>query len=264
MNCMAAVDLLLNKKDAGDAYLKRIERFKELHPEGDIIVPSSSAAPKPVKKADNSDPKSEIQTAILKGKKKAIKELVEKELRSGRSPKAILDEELMPAITEVGDLYDKGIFFLPQLIGGAETMKLAIEVIEPLLLSSDQSRKLPTIVIATVKGDVHDIGKNLVALMLKNFGFDIIDLGKDVPREVIVQTAIERNASVIALSALMTTTMQEMRHVIEYAKEKGVTAKVIIGGAVITQEYADEIGADGYATDAADAVRVAKNLLGIE
>ncbi|MBE5847596.1 MAG: 5-methyltetrahydrofolate--homocysteine methyltransferase [Lachnospiraceae bacterium] len=264
MNCMAAVDLLLNKKDAGDAYLKRIERFKELHPEGDIIVPSSSAAPKPVKSDDNGDSKSEIHTAILKGKKKAIKELVEKELRSGRSPKAILDEELMPAITEVGDLYDKGIFFLPQLIGGAETMKLAIEVIEPLLLSSDQSRKLPTIVIATVKGDVHDIGKNLVALMLKNFGFDIIDLGKDVPREVIVQTAIERNASVIALSALMTTTMQEMRHVIEYAKEKGVTAKVIIGGAVITQEYADEIGADGYATDAADAVRVAKNLLGIE
>ncbi|MCR4705518.1 MAG: homocysteine S-methyltransferase family protein [Lachnospiraceae bacterium] len=264
MNCMAAVDLLLNKKDAGDAYLKRITRYKELHPEGDAPAASGAApAPKPVSNPLE-EGKTPIQIAILKGKKNKVKDLVQEALGGGASPKEILDTELMPAITEVGDLYDKGIFFLPQLIGGAETMKLAIEVIEPLLLNSGTSRKLPTIVIATVKGDVHDIGKNLVALMLKNFGFDIIDLGKDVPREVIVQTAIDHNASVIALSALMTTTMQEMRHVIEYAREKGVTAKVIIGGAVITQEYADEIGADGYATDAADAVRVAKNLLGIE
>lgn len=123
---------------------------------------------------------------------------------------------------------------------------------------------MPAIIIATVEGDIHDIGKNLVALMLKNYGFRVIDLGKDVPKEKIIQAAIENDASVIALSALMTTTMQEMRRVISYAREQGVTAKVIIGGAVITQDYADEIGADGYSKDAADAVRLTKHILNIE
>ena len=115
--------------------------------------------------------------------------------------------------------------------------------------------------IATVEGDIHDIGKNLVALMLKNYGFRVIDLGKDVPKEVIIETAKKEHADIIALSALMTTTMQQMKHVIEYAKEQGVTAKVLIGGAVITQE--DEIGADGYSKDAAEAVKVAKQVLGL-
>ena len=123
---------------------------------------------------------------------------------------------------------------------------------------------MPVIVIATVEGDIHDIGKNLVALMLKNYGFQVIDLGKDVPKEQIIAAAKENHASVIALSALMTTTMQEMRRVIEYAKEQQVDAKVIIGGAVITQEYADEIGADGYSKDAADAVKLTKKILGLE
>ena len=117
--------------------------------------------------------------------------------------------------------------------------------------------------MATVEGDIHDIGKNLVVLMLKNYGYRVVDLGKDVPKETIIETAIREKADIIALSALMTTTMQEMKHVIEYAREKGVTAKVMIGGAVITQEYADEIGADGYSKDAAQAVRVAMQVLGI-
>lgn len=120
------------------------------------------------------------------------------------------------------------------------------------------------VVIATVAGDIHDIGKNLVALMLKNYGFQVIDLGKDVPKEKIIEATIEHNAQIIALSALMTTTMQEMRNVVEYAKEKGVTAKIMIGGAVITQDYADEIHADGYSRDAADAVRLAKRLVGMQ
>ena len=122
---------------------------------------------------------------------------------------------------------------------------------------------MPTVVISTVEGDIHDIGKNLVALMLKNYGFQVIDLGKDVPKEKIIEAAKEHHAQVIALSALMTTTMQQMKHVIQYAKEKDVNAKIIIGGAVITQEYADEIGADGYSKDAADAVKVTKKLLHI-
>lgn len=123
---------------------------------------------------------------------------------------------------------------------------------------------MPTIVIATVEGDIHDIGKNLVALMLKNHGFRVIDLGKDVTKETIISAAIENNAKIIALSALMTTTMKEMKHVVTYAKEKGIDAKIIIGGAVITQSYADEIGADGYSKDAADAVKLTKRILQIE
>ena len=171
----------------------------------------------------------------------------------------------MPAITEVGDLFDKGKYFLPQLIAGAEAMKLSIGYLEPLLkVGKDSGAKLPTIVIATVHGDIHDIGKNLVALMLKNYGFDVIDLGKDVPREEIIRVAKEKNASIIALSALMTTTMKEMKNVVDLAHENNLDSKIIIGGAVVTQDYADEIGADGYSSDAADAVRVVKQLLGIE
>ena len=123
---------------------------------------------------------------------------------------------------------------------------------------------MPVVVIATVAGDIHDIGKNLVALMLKNYGFQVIDLGKDVPKEVIIDKAIEHNAQIIALSALMTTTMQEMKRVVDYAREKQIKAKIMIGGAVITPEYAAEIGADGYSGDAAEAVKAAKRLLQIE
>ena len=119
---------------------------------------------------------------------------------------------------------------------------------------------MPTVVIASVKGDIHDIGKNLVALMLKNHGFTVEDLGKDVPREEIIEAARKYNARIIALSALMTTTMQEMKQVIDLAKQEGIEAKVMIGGAVITQDYADEIGADGYSRDAADAVKLAQRL----
>ena len=129
--------------------------------------------------------------------------------------------------------------------------------------SGDETGPKVTIVIATVEGDIHDIGKNLVALMLKNYGFRVVDLGKDVPKETIVQAAIDENADIIALSALMTTTMMRMKDVVELVREKNVDAKVIIGGAVITQSYADEIGADGYSKDAADAVRLVQRLMGL-
>ena len=134
---------------------------------------------------------------------------------------------------------------------------------EPILQKGNDAKQMPVVVIATVSGDIHDIGKNLVALMLKNYGFRVIDLGKDVPREVIIDTAIREQAQIIALSALMTTTMKEMDAVVKLAKEKNVTAKIIIGGAVITQDYCDEIGADGYSKDAADAVKCAAKLLGL-
>lgn len=205
-----------------------------------------------------------VKNAVLKGNRKNIVKLTKEALGAGVAAQELLNDYLLPAINEVGEFFDKGKYFLPQLISSAEAMKLSIGVLEPLLLDSSSQKKMPVVVIATVAGDIHDIGKNLVALMLKNYGFQVIDLGKDVPKETIIDAALENNAQIIALSALMTTTMQEMKHVIEYAKERGVTAKVMIGGAVITQEYADEIHADGYSKDAADAVKLAKRLLNIE
>ena len=142
----------------------------------------------------------------------------------------------------------------------AETMKTAIEYLEPMLSTDHDAPQKATIVIATVEGDIHDIGKNLVALMLKNYGYRVIDLGKDVSKERIVEAAEEEGAQFIALSALMTTTMMRMKDVVELVKEKQLNVKVIIGGAVITQSFADEIGADGYSKDAADAVKLVQKL----
>jgi 5-methyltetrahydrofolate--homocysteine methyltransferase len=169
----------------------------------------------------------------------------------------------MHGIDEVGRLFNSGKYFLPQLISSAEAMKLSIAILEPLMKKDESSDDAPVIVMATVKGDIHDIGQNLVCLMLKNHGFQVIDLGKDVERERIIDEAVKNHAAIIGLSALMTTTMAEMKHVVELARERGVEAKIMIGGAVITQEYADEIGADAYSEDAADAVVVAKRILGL-
>jgi 5-methyltetrahydrofolate--homocysteine methyltransferase len=139
-------------------------------------------------------------------------------------------------------------------------METAIQYLEPKLEKKNNGQEMPTIIIATVEGDIHDIGKNLVALMLRNYGYRVLDLGKDVPKEVIIEAAQKENAAIIALSALMTTTMMRMKDVIDYAKEQKVPAKIMIGGAVITQSFADEIGADGYSKDAAEAVKVAEVL----
>lgn len=167
---------------------------------------------------------------------------------------------MIPAINEVGVLFDKQKYFLPQLISSANTMKMAIEYVEPMLERNDAEQKA-TIVVATVEGDIHDIGKNLVVLMLKNYGYNVIDLGKDVPSALIVETAMKEHAKVIGLSALMTTTMMRMKEVVELAKEKGCDSKIVIGGAAINESFADEIGADGYSKDAADCVKLVDRLL---
>jgi len=140
-------------------------------------------------------------------------------------------------------------------------MELAVSELEPLLPKAEAGKEKATIVIATVEGDIHDIGKNLVAMMLRNYGYRVIDMGKDVPKEEIVDMAVKEKADVIALSALMTTTMMRMKDVVEYVKELGLNIKVVIGGAVITQSFADEIGADGYSKDAAEACKVVEKLL---
>ncbi len=205
-----------------------------------------------------------LYEAVLKGRRGSMEALTHGALDSGVPAGVILNDFLLPAIDQVGRLFDTGRYFLPQLIASAEAMKQSLSILEPLLAQDQGQKKLPVVVTATVQGDIHDIGKNLVVLMLKNHGFQVIDLGKDVPGEVIVQAAAEHHAALIGLSALMTTTMQQMRHVVELVHREGLPAKVMVGGAVVTQEYAAEIGADGYARDAADAVRLAKRLLGLE
>lgn len=245
-----AADLLLNKEGSDIRYIETVNRLKQKQ---QVVVESSKEEIKdlPV-----------VYEDVLKGNRKKIVEHVKEAMEQGESCSNILNQMLIPAINEVGGLFDRQIYFLPQLIASAEAMKKAIEYLEPFLQQQAEGEIKPAIVIATVEGDIHDIGKNLVALMLKNYGYRVIDLGKDVSKEEIVRTAMKESASVIALSALMTTTMQEMRNVIEYAKEQGCQAKVIIGGAVITQGYADEIGADGYSKDAAEAVKLVERLLG--
>lgn len=290
VSCALATDLLLAKEDADIRYIEyagtvaenRKKREEEL--ERKLVTSQTAPAASLVESSVRSEagksalgvgivnedgqriavdmrPSAQaIKHAVLKGNRNGIAALTREALAAGEVPQSLLNDVLLPAINEVGELFDKGKYFLPQLIASAEAMKNAIQVLEPLLMQDADSKNMPVVVIATVEGDIHDIGKNLVTLMLKNYGFQVIDLGKDVPAEEIILAAKENNAQIIALSALMTTTMQRMREVIDLAKKEGLNAKVMIGGAVITQDYADEIGADGYSRDAAEAVRVAQKL----
>ena len=261
-----ASDLLLNKEGADIRYIELMDAVKEKREAAGETAKKETGIVlfKGVGKAESSGSiMDKLYTDVMKGKKERIVADTKQAVEEGNDPREILDNVLLKAINEVGTLFDSGKYFLPQLIASAETMKQSIEYLEPLLATNTDTKDMPTVVIATVEGDIHDIGKNLVALMLKNYGFHVIDLGKDVPKEKIIEAAKEHNAQVIALSALMTTTMQQMRNVIDYAKEKQVDSKIIIGGAVITQDYADEIGADGYSKDAAEAVRLTKRILDI-
>ena len=257
VSCALATDLLLAKEEADIRYIEYANEIKERREGNTSASAKENTSDIPAKEEAVREG---LRNAVLKGNRNGIARITKDALESGEEPNLLLNEVLLPAINEVGDLFDKGKYFLPQLIASAEAMKNAIEVLEPLLQTEASGEDMPVVVIATVEGDIHDIGKNLVALMLKNHGFKVIDLGKDVPKEVILAAAKEHHAKFIALSALMTTTMQRMREVVEAAKAEGLDAKIIIGGAVITQEYADEIGADGYSRDAADAVKVAKRL----
>ena len=263
VNTAFASDLLMNKEGADIRYIEQMEVYKEKKPAVQVVSNAKTCADVREKKEASSD-LGILYHDVLKGNRKQIRDHTKECVEGGVAPQDILNDMLLPAINEVGDLFDKGKYFLPQLIASAETMKLSIEYLEPLLAEEKGQKEMPVIVIATVAGDIHDIGKNLVAMMLKNYGFRVIDLGKDVKKETIIDAAIRYHAAIIALSALMTTTMQEMKHVIAYAKEHQVTAKIMVGGAVITQDYADEIGADGYSKDAAEAVKVAKELLYID
>lgn len=248
-----ATDLLLNKEGAAENYLKYAPKNVSL----------STNDNKDSKKGDSAlDTKSDdvILNAVINGEKSKIVDLCRKEIEKGKKAQEILDDSLIPGINRVGELYDSKKFFLPQLIAGADAMECAVAYLEPLMVTSDGKKK-ETIVMATVEGDIHDIGKNLVCVMLKNYGYNVIDLGKDIPAEDIVDVAIKENAVIIGLSALMTTTMMRMADVVKLRDEKKCNAKVIIGGACVTPSFANEIGADDYSSDAADCVKVVKKIL---
>lgn len=283
MNAAFASDMLLHRPDSDIRYIEHMNRMSEKHEaeqqeqvrklqmaassentvgvtdktgNGQSQANAGALNQIPAEIKDN-----EVFKAVLKGSKGTIIDEVKILIEKGNKPESIINDYLIPAINEVGELFNQKRYFLPQLIGSANTMKMAIDYLEPLLERKEGGADMPTLVIATVEGDIHDIGKNLVVLMLKNYGYRVIDMGKDVPCEEIVDLAIKENASIIGLSALMTTTMMRMQDVIELCKAKGCRSKVIIGGACITQSFADEIGADGYSKDAADCVKLVERLL---
>jgi len=202
-----------------------------------------------------------IRKAIEEGERESISGLVQKALAEGESPFAIFLDHMTPAIRHLGDLFGQRIKFIPHLIAGADTMKKGVEVLQPYLESEGPVEKKGTIVFATVKGDIHDIGKNICILMLRNFGFNVIDLGRNVPLETILDAAREHKAQIVALSALMTTTMMQMKLAIDTIQERDLPYKVMIGGAVVTPRFAEEIRSDGYGKDVGAIVPLAEQLI---
>lgn len=204
---------------------------------------------------------SELQYAVIKGFKDKAAELT-KQLAEKTEPLEIINNEIIPALNIVGKGFEEKTVYLPQLLMSAEAAKTAFGVVKSTMNDSESKNSKAVFVIATVKGDIHDIGKNIVKLLLENYGFNVVDLGKDVPPKKIVETVIRLKAPLAGLSALMTTTVPAMEETINCLKEKAPWCKTVVGGAVLTQEYADKIGADKYAKDAMESVRFAESVVG--
>ena len=222
-----------------------------------VVTVTSVAAAAPKTTEEYS---SELQHAVIKGFKDKAGELT-KNLLSSVDPLEIVNNEIIPALNIVGDGFEKKTVYLPQLLMSAEAAKSAFEVIKASMSGKEKAGTKGVIVIATVYGDIHDIGKNIVKLLLENYGFDVVDLGKDVPPEIIAKTAIKLRAPLVGLSALMTTTVPAMEETIKLLREKAPWCKIVVGGAVLTKEYADKIGADKYAKDAMESVRYAEEII---
>ncbi len=261
MNAAFASDMLLNKAGSDIRYIERMDFLAEKHAGMEqVTVRGARAAAPSQREGQIQKQASGVYQAVLKGGKEHILDEVKALLAQGEQPEAVINGHLIPAINEVGELFEKKKYFLPQLISSANTMKTAIEYLEPML-ERGSGEAMASIVVATVEGDIHDIGKNLVVLMLKNYGYHVIDLGKDVPAEKIIDAAEKEKAKIIGLSALMTTTMMRMKEVVDLARERGCSCKIVIGGAAITESFAEEIGADGYSRDAAECVKLVERLL---
>ncbi len=231
-------------------YIKFAESMPKLQTVSDVI---------PVGKQE-SNLSTELQMAIAKGLKDRAGELT-RALTRDTSPLDIVQNEIIPALDEVGKGYEEKRIYLPSLLMSAESAKAAFEVIKELLPATDADAKSGKVVIATVHGDIHDIGKNIVRLILENYGFDVIDLGKDVPPETVLAAVCQNHAPVVGLSALMTTTVPAMEETIKLIKAEAPYCKTVVGGAVLNREYAERIGADFYAKDAMETVRYAQSIV---
>jgi 5-methyltetrahydrofolate--homocysteine methyltransferase len=247
---------LMNVKKASDTLtakdkstLSFIEHFSD----------KSGPTPSSIGIKETASTQEKIAAAIIEGNRENIIALIDQELSGGTKASELVDKIMIPAIVHVGDLYEKKIYFLPQLMAAAEIMKKALGYLEPQLKKTATASK-GKVIIATVKGDIHDIGKNIVALLLRNYGYHVIDLGKDVPDQTIIDIVKKENPDVIGLSALMTTTMVNMKELIELARDKGIKTDFMVGGAVVTEAYASSIGAS-FAKDGVEAVRVVEKLI---
>lgn len=203
-----------------------------------------------------------IRTAVMEGNAGEVETQVNAALAEGISPKTILDDALIDGMTEVGQLFENGEYFVPEMLVSARAMKAGLGILRPLLIEQSVE-PVGRVVIGTVRGDMHDIGKNLVGMMMEGAGFEVEDLGVNVSAEQFVNAAIEGKAQIIALSALLTTTMPNMGEVIEHLDQSGSRGKikVLVGGAPVTQSFAERIGADGFAPDASQAASLARSLV---
>jgi len=203
-----------------------------------------------------------LSEAIIVGNAKLAREVTDKAIAEGVDPQKLVQEYMIPAMDDVGQKFEANEYFVPELLIAARAMKACLEVLRPLLAKKG-AKPAGRVVIGTVKGDLHDIGKNLVAAMLEGAGFDVIDLGVDVPPEKFLAAIKEKDATLLAMSALLTTTMHSMKAAIDVLNSSGMrkTVKVMIGGAPVTQKYADEIGADGFSNNANGAVALARKFM---
>lgn len=203
----------------------------------------------------------EIRGAILRGDAATVAQGVQENLEAGQEPGYILNEALVPPMVEVGEMYEKGEVFVPEMLVAAHAMKAGMEILRPELVKAGVE-PLGKVALGTVQGDIHDIGKNLVGMMLEGAGFEVLDLGIDIPAEKFVE-AVQNGVDLLGMSGLLTTTIPAMPLVIQALEEAGVRdqVRIMVGGAPVTEAFKEEIGADGYAPDAASAVRVAKALM---
>lgn len=246
----------MNVKKAGDALTAR-EKASTHYIQHFTQTPATPAAPQTP--ASQLKAEEKVAAAIQDGDRERICALIDEALQSGISASRLVDDFMIPAIVRVGELYEKKIYFLPQLMAAAEAMKKALAHLDPLLKKTAATGK-GKVILATVRGDIHDIGKNIVALLLKNYGYCVIDLGKDVPDQTILDAARKEKPDVIGLSALMTTTMVHMKDVITLARAQGLQTDFLVGGAVVTRDYARSIGAH-FARDGVEAVKVVDRII---
>ncbi len=250
---VAAFRLLSGYDRGGAEFIANAERFSSIQTPAKAAVNTAADI--------SAEPRSELEKAVLSGLKAECAQYAKTLIDSGKEPMEIINEILVPALDEAGNRFEKGKLFLPQLIQAAGAAQSAFdEVKKAILLKGGENKSRGKVVLATVKGDVHDIGKNIVQTLLENYGFEVIDLGKDVEYEAIAEAAEKTGAKLVGLSALMTTTLKSMENTIKLLHERKINCKTVVGGAVLTPEYAAKIGADFYAKDAKETVDIAKKI----